>query len=200
MSDSPTAGPAGRTLESIMAEALEERGIKAPQSPAMDDEAAKDAPVAPDAAQSPQDTPPDLVKAMAEALAPPDRPDGYRIDRPFVASGAGYDEELEQTARQWFLKAGLNQGQVSGIVDKYNRASLDPIPVDHAMDEHRRLQAEGELRSEFGDEFDKKIAAAGAAVRRLGGEELVELLEETQLGNDPEIIRHFVALAGNPSS
>ena len=184
----------GRTLESVMAEALKERGVEVPERPASSAEAPAKPPAQPDVPMQPGMSPA-LVDVMAEGLEPPDRPEGYVIERRFLPSGAEYDEELELTARKWFHGAGLNQGQVSMIVERYNRAALDPNPPDDETDELGRRQTEATLRREWGDAYEGKIAAAQAAVRRLGERELMDVLDGTQLGNDPEIIKLFVDLA-----
>ena len=179
-----------RTLESVMGEALKERGVEVPERPA----SSAEAPAEPDLPMEPGMSA-DLVNAMAEGLKPPDRPEGYVIERPFLPRGAEYDEEFELTARKWFHGAGLNQGQVSMIVERYNRAALDPNPPDAGTDEIGLRQTEAALRREWGDAYEQKIAAAQAAVRRVGGRDLVDILDETQLGNDPEIIKMFADLA-----
>lgn len=193
--DAPARLPdGGRTLESAMAEALKERGVEVPEPPDSTAEAPTNPPAQPDVPVQPG-TSPALVNAMAEGLKPPARPEGYAIERPFPPRGAGYDEELERAARKWFHGADLNQGQVSMIVQRYNRAALDPNPPDDETDELGRRQTEAALRREWGDAYEGKIAAAQAAVRRLGERELMDVLDGTQLGNDPEIIKLFVDLA-----
>lgn len=185
----------GRTLESVMAEALKERGLEVPEPPAASAEAPAQAPAEPEAPMQPGFSP-ELVKAMAEGLKPPERPEGYVIERPFPPRGAGYDEELERSARKWFHGAGLNQGQVSMIVERYNRAALDPNPPHPTTVELERRRAEATLRREWGEAYERNIAAAKSAARRIGGQELIDMVDETRLGNDPEIIKMFVDVAG----
>ncbi len=193
--DAPARLPdGGRTLESAMAEALKERGVEVPEPPDATAEAPTNPPAQPDVPVQPG-TSPALVNAMAEGLKPPARPEGYAIERPFPPRGAGYDEELERAARKWFHGADLNQGQVSMIVERYNRAALDPNPPEAGTDELARRHTEAALRREWGAAYERKIAAAQAAARRVGGRELMDILDETRLGNDPEIIKLLAGLA-----
>lgn len=47
------------------------------------------------------------------------------------------------------------------------------------------------LKQEWGDEYHEKIEIARNACRKLGGEQLINYLEESNLGNDVEIIKRF---------
>lgn len=153
-----------------------------------------------DEAPLPEGVSPDLVEAMTAAMTPPETREGYQIDPPRVPPGVDpeqveYSRELETAARGWFHRAGLNQGQVSQVLEKFHASTLDPAPVDHGADAARKAEAEAALRLEFGDAYEEKIAAAQAAVQRLGGQDLIDILDGTQLGNDPFIIKLFVEFA-----
>jgi hypothetical protein len=55
-------------------------------------------------------------------------------------------------------------------------------------------RAEDELRSEYGAGFELNITRAQRAVQRLTRPEFSAFLDESGLGNHPEMIRHFVML------
>lgn len=163
--------------------------IEEPSRPALD-------PKAP----FPEGMSPELANAMAEAMTPPATPEGYEISFPKLPPGVNaedveYDRELDREARKWFHGAGLNQGQVNSVLTKFHAESLNPAPVDPAADALLKAQTEAALRDEWGGDYDRKTKAAQAAVRKIGGEELADILDRTQLGNDPEIIKMFVNFA-----
>ena len=136
------------------------------------------------------DQPADPSDGLAAAVAAPDTAARYHIA---VPPDLQRDAELEAKARQWFHRAGLPQGAVSGIVQEYCRQ----LCADRsAEDSNRQQRALAELAQEWGPDYPRKIAAARALVARCdGAEELAEILGSTGLGDNPWLIRTLATLA-----
>ena len=92
-------------------------------------------------------------------------------------------------------KMGMLPKQAQGILDWY--LSNEKVYGDAAMKELQTAQEKGlgDLKQEWGQGYDKQIASAQAAVRELGGPEMIAYLNETGFGNDPKLIR-LMAKAG----
>jgi hypothetical protein len=116
-----------------------------------------------------------LEKIMAPALEPVGSPEGYSFDAYKVPEGAEWDAEQEAMFRQVFHNAQLSQGEA----DQLQAIASSNVPVD--VD-----RAEVILQSRYRgdpDTMQRDIAAARAAVRRVGGQPLVDWLNETGLGD-----------------
>lgn len=128
---------------------------------------------------------------FADAFAAPEGAERYHIA---VPPDMTRDAELEAKARQWFHRAGLPQGAVSGIIQEYCRQLCAD---DQAGDcTGRQQSAQAELTQEWGPDYQRKVAAARALITRSGGaEELADILNSTGLGDSPWLIRTLAALA-----
>ncbi|MBK8159437.1 MAG: hypothetical protein IPK59_11960 [Rhodospirillaceae bacterium] len=133
----------------------------------------------------------DPVDGLEGALASPAGPEAYQIA---VPPDFARDAALEAKARQWFHRAGLPQGAVSGIVQAYCRQlCCDPATLADGS-QQRRTRAE--LAQEWGADYPRKVAAAQSLIEACGGaEELAEILGGTGLGDDAWLIRTLAAIA-----
>ncbi|WP_374382930.1 hypothetical protein [Dongia sp.] len=157
-----------KDLEAAMRAALQARGLAAPEAP--------------------QSSTPMTQAEWGGALSAPPDPASYQIN---VPKGFDRDDALEAKARQWFHRAGLPQGAVSGIVDAYCRSLCGE---EGGADAGSRTEAE--LRQEWGPDYPRKIAAVQALIDKCGGaEEMGHLLSGTGLGNDAWLIRTLAAIA-----
>ncbi|WP_374656112.1 hypothetical protein [Dongia sp.] len=139
--------------------------------------------------QTPPDRPIARQDDLAGAMRAPLDPDGYQIA---VPAPLDRDAALEAKARQWFHRAGLPQGAVSGIVQAYCRH----LCAEDPNVEERARRTEAELAQEWGPDYPRKVAAAQALIEKCGGaEELGELLSGTGLGNDAWLIRTLAVIA-----
>jgi hypothetical protein len=121
----------------------------------------------------------------------PALPAGYAITRPDMPEGMAWDEAFEQAALPVAHKLGLTPAQLQGLAEFYARHQSEAgfgALRQRASDENAAREA---LRAEWGAHFDTKVAQAARAARYFGGEALVSMLDETGLGNHPELVRAF---------
>ena len=67
----------------------------------------------------------------------------------------------------------------------------------NSMEEQRAAQTEegiNSLKEEWGEAFEQNVFKAKAAVNEFGGEQLKAYLNETGLGNDPNLIKAFAKI------
>ena len=122
----------------------------------------------------------------------PDAPEGYVFDipeavQPFV------DEGLASGFRSWAHEAGLTAEQARILADKWNQHFGSELErADQSFEQNLNT-----LRREYGSSFEGNITAAVALAEELEAEVpgFKRWLDATQVGNSPEFIRAFVALA-----
>jgi multidrug efflux pump subunit AcrA (membrane-fusion protein) len=110
--------------------------------------------------------------------------------------------QVDETAIKQFAenahKLGLNNQQAQGILEFY-KSNLETDAQQARVDtETAQVQAEQELRKEWGRDFESKVQAAGAIAKANIGEEILdlELRDGTRIGDHPAIIKGFSKIAG----
>jgi len=135
----------------------------------------------------------ETAPAPAPAPAPevPQAPDVYAITRPEMPEGVTWDEAFEKAAIPVAQKLGLTPTQLQGLADFYARhqsATGLGAMRQRNLDETAASDA---LKAEWGAHYDTKLAQASRAARYFGGEQLIAVLNETGLGNHPDLVRAF---------
>jgi hypothetical protein len=119
---------------------------------------------------------------------------GYKLNRPELPQGITYDEAFEKAALPVAHKLGLTPAQVQGLLEFYaghQSHSLQSTMRGRMEDE---TQSVGLLQQEWGPTYDAKVAQAARAARYFGGEPLIEFLNQSGIGNNPELVRTFAKI------
>lgn len=127
-------------------------------------------------------------------LGIPREPGGYKLARPELPQGVNYDEAFEKAALPIAHKLGLTPAQVQGLLDFYaghQAQSFQGVMRNRVEEE---TQSAGLLRQEWGGAYDAKVAQAARAARYFGGQELIEFLNQSGVGNNPELVRAFAKI------
>lgn len=109
-----------------------------------------------------------------------------------MPEGVSLDEELLGNATPLFQEAGLSQEMAQKFVDFYSgiRAGETQAQESAIADQISSWGEQAKADTEFGGEkFDENIAQALRALDKFGTPELRKVLDETGLGNHPEVIR-----------
>lgn len=107
-------------------------------------------------------------------------PEGMEVDTAFLDASSGTLKEL-----------GLNQEQAQKIVDLYAGKVAEQTDMMNAQ--INEWQNEARSDKEYGgDAFDANIGLAGKALGEFGNDALTKVLDDTGMGNHPEIIRFMV--------
>ncbi len=130
-------------------------------------------------------------------LGRPQDPSGYEIPKPAEDSRVQVNEEVESRFREKAHELGLTDRQAKDLWGWYigDVAEGELQKLDEQR-ENMRAEAEKELRREFGNAFDTKLEDARRAAQEYGGDELIEKLESSGLGNDPAMLK-FLAQVGS---
>lgn len=124
-------------------------------------------------------------------LGRPESPDGYQFELNNVPEGAELDEGMVEWFKETAHKAGMNPRQAQAMLDAYNEMTFSQYESTGVEAQARVEQVEAELRKEYGQAFDDKIALANGVLAEFGNPEIteVQLADGTMLGDHPDIIR-----------
>ena len=106
-----------------------------------------------------------------------------------------YDKELE---KQFFGEAhriGLNKQQAAALLRWQAQSVEQQIQAQDAGYQSRMQDTEAQLRNEFGNAFDQNLEMAQNVAKEFGGDELMKVLNDTGMGNDPVVIKAFYNIA-----
>lgn len=136
--------------------------------------------------------------AVLSKLGRPEQPDGYQLPQPAEDSPVRIPEGMDQEFSKKAHELGLTNKQARDLFGWY---VSDVAEGQHKKFEQQiaeaRQSAEQELRKEFGNAFGDKLQDARKAAEAYGGEEVLNLLEKSGLGNDPSVVRMFAKMGEN---
>jgi hypothetical protein len=100
--------------------------------------------------------------------------------------------------KDWYkdvaLKANLTNEQAKIVIEDY-------VALERSCNEERIKAIEiqqkdviEELKKDFGSAFEQRIEIAKQAVKQFGGDDIVNILNETGLGNNPKVIKMFAEI------
>lgn len=129
-----------------------------------------------------------------EKLGRPKSADEYKFNLP---EDKTVDEAALKTFAEQAHKLGLLPGQADGVVKFYNDMIGAELAEANTIAEAARNKATTELKTEWGQAFDQKIAAANQVVASVFPQGFMSMNMEdgTKLGDNPAVIKAFAMLA-----
>ena len=131
-----------------------------------------------------------------DKLGRPESAEKYSLDA--KSKVVSLDENAVKQFAETSHKLGLNNKQAQGLLEFY-KTNMEGTAQQAKIDtETAQAQAEQELRSEWGREFDTKVKQASSLAKANMKPEILDmtLSNGTRLGDHPEIIRGFAKIAG----
>ena len=113
------------------------------------------------------------------------------VDKYEISAKEEVDQEFFDKFKQTAHTAGILPNQAQQLFDWYNEASAEMVQTHQTQADASEKQARDSLKGEWGSAYDSKLKAAQAAVTHYGDEKLTAFLDETGLGNNPNLIRTF---------
>jgi len=143
---------------------------------------------------------PEDINAYQIALGRPENAEGYRFDTPEgLHKNIQITPELENGFKDVALKLGLTNEQAAGL----RMYQLDSLTAQINTSEKTRgdnlLNAQTELRKEYGGKYDETVGTALKVVDKFGGADVKALLNETGLGNNPAVIKMMAKIGSSLS-
>lgn len=126
------------------------------------------------------------------AAGRPETPDKYEFQRPELPPELPYDEDTEKAFRAWSHSNGLSKKQAKNLYDGFVKKQIEHHAGWAKEQQQRKAEREAGLQREHGAKLESVKAQAGSAMREFADPEFHEFLNESQLGNDPRMIRFMV--------
>ncbi len=129
-------------------------------------------------------------------LGRPESADKYALDA--KSEVVNLDETAIKSFAEQSHKLGLNNKQAQGILEFYKNNMEGTAQQSKIDTETAQVQAEQQLRQEWGRDFEGKVKQAGALAKANINPEVLDmtLSNGTRLGDHPEIIKGFAKIAG----
>lgn len=128
-------------------------------------------------------------------LGRPSASDGYEIPTENMPAEVPVDNEFVGRFFEEAHRIGLNKQQAAALV-RWNVEAQKQQSDDYGLVMDKEMaDAEESMKREFGDAYEQNLTMAQEAAQQFGGDELINLLNETGLGNKPEIIKAFANIA-----
>jgi len=118
-------------------------------------------------------------------LGRPEQPNGYNFDQFGDENG-----ELDGF-REFAHDSGLTQQQADNMLHLYNEIQEEEHNASTQQMADMKVQTEINLQREWGRDYDGKLDYAKRAFGQIGTPELSKLMDESGMGNHPEVIRAF---------
>lgn len=139
--------------------------------------------------------------------ATPEEKDAFytKLGRPAKAEEYGYklpegltedriDKGRIDTWRKEFHEAGIPKAAAERILNKYLADEFGTVQAREQARQQELQQNELKVKEEFGVKFDEKVNFARLALREFGNDNLVQVLESTGLGSNPEFVKLFATI------
>ena len=138
----------------------------------------------------------DQWNEVYDKLGRPESAEKYSLDA--KSKVVSLDDNAVKQFAETSHKLGLNNKQAQGLLDFYKQNMEGTAQQAKVDTETAQAQAEQELRSEWGREFDSKVKQASSLAKANIKPEILDmtLSNGTRLGDHPEIIRGFAKIAG----
>lgn len=127
-------------------------------------------------------------------LGRPEDANGYEIALPEDVQGLISEESLNGLQSKAH-ELGLNQSQFTGLMDWWSNDQGRQMAAHKEGLETAITDAESAMKEEWGRAYEQNLAASQKAVQEYGGDELVQYLNESGLGNNPALIKAFANIA-----
>lgn len=139
-------------------------------------------------------TPEDWREVYSKLGAPQDA-SGYEINHN-VPEGAEINSEMADWFKGAAYEAGLTPMQAQALADQWNSMSSQSMQMQETEYQNFVQNVESELRVEYGQAFDDKLALGNGVIEQFGNPELLEvqLADGTLLGDNPDVIRLMASI------
>jgi hypothetical protein len=130
-----------------------------------------------------------------ERLGRPKDAKEYGFPKEFKApEGLNLDDASLGKAREVFHKVGLTKQQGEAVLALYGETAAQGLALQQESAAEAKRTTMAALEGEWKSSTQLKLQLAQAAVVKYGGQELMEYLNESGLGNNPQLIKAFATI------
>lgn len=112
----------------------------------------------------------------------PEKPEAYNLSVP-----EGYVADGLDNFKAFAHEHGLTEAQANKLLEFDNSR----MQQAYKAQEQAETQAVESLKTEWGVNFKKNVTLAQRAVEKIGGPDLKKFLDESRLGNNPQLVKMF---------
>jgi hypothetical protein len=128
-------------------------------------------------------------------LGRPDTAEDYDFEKAEMPDGMEYNSDFEKQYLEMAHKNGYSNAQVKAGYDWYNGISKNAHVDQTVVKENNIQKAEIELRSDWGRQFDEKMAGIGRLIDQYSDQGTNNYLDESGIGNDPHLAKFLDKIA-----
>jgi hypothetical protein len=121
----------------------------------------------------------------------PSNPEGYGLGRPENFPEGAFDKDMHDHMLKVFHETGMTSKQAKNLYGKYMEYIGSRMQQGQVQQQQQTAATMERLKTEYGPDFNVRVAAAQKALQKFGSPELVGYLEKSGLGNNPELIKLF---------
>lgn len=133
-------------------------------------------------------------EASRVKLGVPSDPKDYKIERPALPEGLPYDEKFEAAALKKAHELGLTPRQVQELIKFQAENQGNAFATAQQMQEAAKAETVQTLQKEWGKAYEERVQWAARAAKQIGGDELIEYLNNSGAGDNPHLIRAFAKI------
>lgn len=133
-----------------------------------------------------EDATPEQVAAYRKSMGIPESADGYEL-----AENEIVGDEMRKNLSENYLKYGLNSEQAKNLYDDFIK--MQQNGMDRLRQENVKAREESvtQLKSDWSDNYDANMEFAHKGFEAFATPELRKYMEDTGLGNNPEVVKMF---------
>lgn len=124
-----------------------------------------------------------------------DAADKYTFAPAELPEGMEVNANMESAFKEVSHKVGLLPAQAAAIHKLYTDSQAADFNSKNVAADTEAREASVRLRTDWGAQFDEKLALANRAISTFGGDELVNMLAESGLDNNPVLAKTFAKVA-----
>ena len=130
------------------------------------------------------------LAAYRKAQGLPEDASGYQFEET-----PGITEEDQTRIRDLAFKFRLDAdtaNAVHGLIKADREAFAEALKAE--MDQQKK-DAEAALKEDYGEKYTEKLEQAHALIKRIGGDEIFNFLDESSLGNNKDFIKMMISFS-----
>ena len=125
---------------------------------------------------------------LYQKLGLPSEFDEYSFEKP---EGASFDEHFDKSFRERAYENNLLPDQAQAMYEFITNETQGRMSAAQEEQANQAEAALNALKQEWGDAFDRELGVAKLAVKEFGGDDFINYLNESGLGDNPNLIKVF---------
>ena len=132
-----------------------------------------------------QDMTEDEVATYYGKLGRPETPEGYEI------AGAAEGDDISKQLAQVAFDNGISKDALHALSESYSELISEQVKMQQSQQQLSQEEQVKQIKEEFGAAFDERITLANNALKEFGGDELIQAIQQSGMGNNPALVKAF---------